>query len=130
MDRQPRGLQQAVNTLDSIATPCSVNTRIALRLPPRPGSDLPFWNIKQPVSSGVSRNVKSGGNRSLCPVAAGRFTSFYDAAPTEAQPGRRKRNGRDARATLLMVERENCSQHRGNDRDPSLRLRSGQASSG
>jgi len=49
------------STLESMATPCSVNTRGAFLVPPQ--LDVPNWNIKLSNSSPVRWNIKSLGKR-------------------------------------------------------------------
>jgi len=56
------------STLDSIATPCSVNARGRFRVPPQ--LDLPKWNIKFSNSAAVNWNMKSFGKRSRFRVTA------------------------------------------------------------
>src|SRR5581483_355894 len=52
------------STLESIATPCSVNTRGNFRLPPYPELEVTNCDFKFLNSCSVSRNAKSSGNRS------------------------------------------------------------------
>lgn len=53
------------NTLESIATPCSVNAYGRYRRPPRPMFEIANCDLKDSVSSLVRRNMKSSGNRFL-----------------------------------------------------------------
>ena len=50
-------------TIAAIIAPCSVNTCGKCLLPPRPTFDLAICEVKDSVSSTVSRKTKSGGNR-------------------------------------------------------------------
>ena len=53
-----------LRTLDSIATPCSVNAK-GKYLEYRPGSKITFCDLRDRFSSFVSSNIKSLGNRFL-----------------------------------------------------------------
>ena len=61
-----------LSTLDSIATPCSVNARETYRRPPH--LEVPKWNLKCFISSAVNSNMKSAGKRRTL-----RFTALFKA---------------------------------------------------
>src|SRR5260370_39509307 len=84
--------RRLLRTVDSIATPCSVNT-LGMCLRPPHDLEVPNWNLKFSRSTGVSTNEKSAGKREAF-LETALFRIFVSTHTFRPGPCRARRAGR------------------------------------